>query len=33
MNEGKIEEKNEADALYANPQSAYTKKLIAAIPK
>jgi peptide/nickel transport system ATP-binding protein len=33
MNEGKIEEKNEADALYENPQSAYTKKLIAAIPK
>jgi peptide/nickel transport system ATP-binding protein len=32
MNEGKIEEKNEADALYANPQSDYTKKLIAAIP-
>jgi peptide/nickel transport system ATP-binding protein len=33
MNEGKIEEKNEADALYANPQSDYTKKLIAAIPE
>ncbi len=32
MNEGKIEEQNEADALYANPQSDYTKKLIAAIP-
>lgn len=32
MNQGKIEEKNEADALYENPQSAYTKKLIAAIP-
>jgi peptide/nickel transport system ATP-binding protein len=33
MNQGKIEEKNEADALYENPQSAYTKKLIAAIPE
>lgn len=33
MNKGKIEEKNEADALYANPQSDYTKKLIAAIPQ
>jgi peptide/nickel transport system ATP-binding protein len=32
MNKGKIEEQNEADALYANPQSAYTKKLIEAIP-
>ena len=33
MNKGKIEEKNEADALYTNPQSDYTKKLIAAIPQ
>jgi len=32
MNKGKIEEINEADALYANPQKDYTKKLIAAIP-
>jgi peptide/nickel transport system ATP-binding protein len=32
MNKGKIEEMNEADALYANPQKEYTKKLIAAIP-
>jgi peptide/nickel transport system ATP-binding protein len=32
MNKGKIEEMNEADALYANPQKDYTKKLIAAIP-
>lgn len=32
MNKGKVEEKNEADALYANPKSEYTKKLIAAIP-
>lgn len=33
MNKGKIEEMNEADALYSQPQTAYTKKLIAAIPK
>lgn len=33
MNKGKIEEKNEADALYENPHSDYTKKLIAAIPQ
>lgn len=33
MNKGRIEEMNEADALYANPQQAYTKKLIDAIPK
>jgi len=32
MNKGKIEEMNEADALYADPQKDYTKKLIAAIP-
>lgn len=32
MNKGQIEEMNEADALYANPQKDYTKKLIAAIP-
>lgn len=32
MNKGKIEEMNEADALYARPQKDYTKKLIAAIP-
>lgn len=31
MNKGKIEEMNEADALYARPQKDYTKKLIAAI--
>ncbi|MDM1043994.1 ABC transporter ATP-binding protein [Myroides sp. 1354] len=31
MNKGKIEEKGEADALYANPKTAYTKKLIASI--
>jgi len=33
MNKGKIEEIGDADALYANPQKEYTKKLIAAIPK
>lgn len=32
MNKGKIEEYGEADAVYENPQSDYTKKLIAAIP-
>jgi peptide/nickel transport system ATP-binding protein len=32
MNKGKIEEHNDADELYANPQSDYTKKLIQAIP-
>ena len=33
MNKGKIEEMNEADALYAHPKKEYTKKLIASIPK
>ena len=33
MNKGKIEELGEADAIYDNPQKAYTKALIAAIPK
>lgn len=33
MNRGKIEEIADADALYANPQKEYTKKLIEAIPK
>ncbi|PRP67896.1 ABC transporter ATP-binding protein [Nonlabens agnitus] len=32
MNKGKIEEQNEADELYSNPQREYTKKLIEAIP-
>jgi len=31
MNQGKLEELNEADELYENPQSTYTKKLISAI--
>ncbi len=33
MNAGKIEEIGEADQIYASPKSAYTKKLISAIPK
>lgn len=33
MNNGKIEEIGDADAIYNNPQSEYTKKLIGAIPK
>lgn len=33
MNKGQIEEMNDADAIYANPEKEYTKKLIHAIPK
>ena len=33
MNKGKIEEMGDADEIYMNPQSAYTKKLINSIPK
>ena len=33
MNKGNIEELGEADAIYESPQKAYTKALIAAIPK
>ncbi|OED39491.1 ABC transporter ATP-binding protein [Flavobacteriaceae bacterium (ex Bugula neritina AB1)] len=33
MNKGKIEEQGDADNIYANPEKAYTKKLIDAIPK
>ncbi len=33
MNKGKIEESSNADDIYFNPQSEYTKKLIASIPK
>lgn len=33
MNKGKIEEIGDADAIYSNPQSDYTKRLINAIPK
>ncbi|HKJ06043.1 MAG TPA: ABC transporter ATP-binding protein [Flavobacteriaceae bacterium] len=33
MNNGKIEEKGEADSIYKAPKTSYTKKLIDAIPK
>lgn len=33
MKSGKLEEIGEADEIYANPQSNYTQKLIAAIPE
>jgi len=33
MNRGKIEEINDADEIYKNPKSSYTKKLINSIPK
>lgn len=33
MNKGKIEEIGDADAIYDQPQSDYTKRLIQAIPK
>ena len=33
MYKGKIVEEGEAEALFANPQNAYTRKLLAAIPK
>lgn len=33
MNKGKIEEMGAAEAIYAQPQRAYTKELIQAIPK
>lgn len=33
MNKGKIEETGTADQVYHNPQSEYTQKLIASIPK
>lgn len=33
MNKGKIEEIGEADELYANPKTTYTKGLISSIPK
>jgi peptide/nickel transport system ATP-binding protein len=33
MNQGKIEEMGDADTIYANPQTDYTRKLISAIPK
>lgn len=33
MNQGKIEELGDADEIYANPKTAYSKRLIDAIPK
>jgi len=33
MNQGKIEELGDADEIYANPKTDYSKRLIAAIPK
>ena len=33
MNTGKIEELGDADEIYSNPQTEYSKKLIEAIPK
>ena len=33
MNQGKIEEIGDADAIYKNPETNYTQKLIDAIPK
>lgn len=33
MNDGRVEELGEADAIYANPKSSYTQALIDAIPK
>ena len=33
MKNGCMEEMNEADALYSNPQSDYTKRLIEAVPR
>lgn len=33
MNKGKIEESGDADAVYFSPQSAYTKNLIASVPR
>jgi peptide/nickel transport system ATP-binding protein len=33
MNQGKIEEIGDADVIYANPKTVYTKALIDAIPK
>lgn len=33
MNKGRIEEMGDADIIYNNPQTDYTKKLIMAIPK
>jgi peptide/nickel transport system ATP-binding protein len=32
MNKGKIEEMGDADRVFNNPQSEYTRKLLSAIP-
>lgn len=32
MNRGRVEEIEEADALYAQPKTDYTRRLIEAIP-
>jgi len=33
MNQGQIVERGNADAIYADPQNEYTKKLLTAIPR
>ena len=33
MNKGKIEEMGDADQIYLNPKTDYTKNLISSIPK
>jgi peptide/nickel transport system ATP-binding protein len=33
MNKGKVEEMGDSESIYANPKSAYTRKLIEAIPR
>jgi len=33
LNKGKLEEETEADELYQNPKTDYSRKLIDAIPK
>ena len=33
MNQGKIEELDDADVIYTSPKKEYTKELIQAIPK
>jgi peptide/nickel transport system ATP-binding protein len=33
MQQGKVVELGDADALYRNPQHAYTRSLLAAIPR
>jgi peptide/nickel transport system ATP-binding protein len=33
MNKGKIEEIDDADEIYSNPKTDYTKTLINSIPK